>query len=71
MLSGAIHILSEKTEGGCDEYMGERPKIYGPCMICVKEIINAGLQKEGQVKMIGGQRPGGFPQQNESRLIVT
>ena len=32
-----MYIASERTRGRVD-------KIYGPCMICKKEIINAGLK---------------------------
>jgi len=45
IIGGEMYISSEKIEGGYDESRGERPKIYGPCMICKKEIINAGLKK--------------------------
>lgn len=41
---GEMYISSEKLEGAYRRDDLEKPKIYGPCMICKKEIINAGLK---------------------------
>ena len=41
---GEMYISSEKIKGGYDQSNKQRRKIYGPCMICKKEIINAGLK---------------------------
>ena len=43
IIGGEMYISSEKIEGAYRREDLERPKIYGPCMICKKEIINAGL----------------------------
>jgi len=45
ILGGEMYISSEKINAGYDKIRGEKPKIYGPCTICKKEIINAGLIK--------------------------
>ena len=41
---GEMYISSEKLEGAYKREDLDKPKIYGPCMICKKEIINAGLK---------------------------
>lgn len=41
---GEMYISSEKVEGAYKRDDLEKPKIYGPCMICKKEIINSGLR---------------------------
>lgn len=41
---GEMYISSEKLEGTYRKEDLEKPKIYGPCMICKKEIINAGIK---------------------------
>ena len=41
---GEMYISSEKLEGTYRKEDLETPKIYGPCMICKKEIINTGLK---------------------------
>jgi dCMP deaminase len=41
---GEMYISSEKLEEAYRKEDLESPKIYGPCMICKKEIINAGLK---------------------------
>ncbi len=38
-----MYISSEKIRSGYSE-RGEA-RIYGPCILCMKEIINAGLQR--------------------------
>lgn len=40
IVGGEMYISSEKLKGA---YTTEDEKIYGPCIICKKEIINAGL----------------------------
>lgn len=42
VVGGAMYISSEKLEGAYGNEGRER-KIYGPCIICKKEIVNAGL----------------------------
>ena len=44
IVNGEMYISSERIKGAYDEIRGESDKIYGPCMICKKEIINAGLK---------------------------
>jgi dCMP deaminase len=41
-VGGEMYISSEKLKGAYSNEDGEE-KIYGPCIICKKEIINAGL----------------------------
>jgi len=44
LLGGEMYISSEKLEGGYDQGgTAQVSKVYGPCMICKKEIVNAGL----------------------------
>jgi len=38
-----MYISSEKVRSGYSERA--EPNIYGPCILCMKEIINAGLQR--------------------------
>ena len=46
LLGGEMYISSEKLKWGYGERgTTEKPKVYGPCLICMKEIINAGLTK--------------------------
>jgi dCMP deaminase len=42
ILGGEMYISSEKMKGGYGDG-SDQVKIYGPCIICKKEIINAGL----------------------------
>jgi len=42
IVGGEMYISSEKMKGGYSTG-GEKDKIYGPCIICKKMIINAGL----------------------------
>jgi dCMP deaminase len=42
IVDGEMYISSEKLEGAYSNG-DERDKIYGPCIICKKDIINAGL----------------------------
>jgi dCMP deaminase len=42
IVGGEMYISSEKMKGGYGS-SDEQGKIYGPCIICKKEIINAGL----------------------------
>ena len=41
---GEMYIYSERIKGQYSETSGETRKIYGPCIICAKMIINAGLE---------------------------
>jgi dCMP deaminase len=43
IIGGEMYISSEKIEGAYKKEDLDKPKIYGPCMICKKEIINAGI----------------------------
>ncbi len=43
VIGGEMYISSEKIDGAYRQEDLDHPKIYGPCMICKKEIINAGL----------------------------
>jgi dCMP deaminase len=42
IIDGEMYISSEKNKDAYNNG-GEKDKIYGPCIICKKEIINAGL----------------------------
>lgn len=42
ILGGEMYISSQRTVSGYGK-TGKRRTIYGPCLICKKEIINAGL----------------------------
>ena len=42
IVGGEMYISSERIKGGYSNNE-EKDKIYGPCIICKKEIINAGL----------------------------
>ncbi|TKJ29472.1 hypothetical protein CEE39_09170 [bacterium (candidate division B38) B3_B38] len=44
LVGGEMYISSERIKGGYNESSEDKRKIYGPCMICQKEIINAGLE---------------------------
>ncbi len=43
IVDGEMYIHSERIEGQYSRERGETSKIYGPCIICAKMIINAGL----------------------------
>jgi len=43
IVDGEMYISSEKMKDGYTN-RNEKDKIYGPCIICKKEIINAGLR---------------------------
>lgn len=40
---GEMYIYSERIREGYEDPEKKKKKIYGPCMICKKEIVNAGL----------------------------
>lgn len=44
IVGGELYISSERVKGQYDEKSGETSKIYGPCMICAKMILNAGIK---------------------------
>jgi dCMP deaminase len=43
IVDGELYIHSERIEGQYSKERGETSKIYGPCIICAKMIINSGL----------------------------
>jgi len=43
IVGGELYIHSERIEGQYSKERGETSKIYGPCIICAKMIINSGL----------------------------
>ena len=43
IMGGEMYLFSERIKGQYNEKRGEMRKMYGPCMICTKMIINAGL----------------------------
>lgn len=45
IVGGEMYISSERIREAYDAGRGEHDKIYGPCMICKKQIINAGLTR--------------------------
>lgn len=44
VVGGEMYIYSERIKGEYNNSKEDKLKIYGPCMICKKEIINAGLK---------------------------
>jgi len=44
IVGGELYIYSERIKGQYREGTSETSRIYGPCIICAKMIINAGLQ---------------------------
>lgn len=45
IVGGEMYISSERNREAYDASRGENDRIYGPCMICKKLIINAGITK--------------------------
>jgi len=45
IVNGEMYISSERHKDAYDASRGENDRIYGPCMICKKLIINTGLAK--------------------------
>lgn len=45
IVGAEMHIYSERISGAYQEHKESKKKIYGPCIICKKEIINSGLVK--------------------------
>jgi len=43
IVGGEMYLFSERIKGQYNEKSGETRKMYGPCMICAKMIINSGL----------------------------
>jgi len=43
ILGGAMYIYSERIKGAYNTKRKRSDRIYGPCIICKKEIINSGL----------------------------
>ena len=41
---GEMYIYSERVKGAYNVKAGETSKVYGPCIICAKMIINAGIK---------------------------
>lgn len=44
IFGGEMYISSKRIENGYSNSIVNKTKIYGPCLICKKEIINAGLK---------------------------
>ena len=44
IVGGEMYISSERVKGQYNRKKGETSRIYGPCMICAKMIVNAGLE---------------------------
>ncbi len=44
IVGGVMYIYSERVKGQYSQKSGETSRMYGPCMICAKMIINAGLE---------------------------
>jgi len=40
---GEMYIHSERVKGQYNEKSGETSKVYGPCIICAKMLINSGI----------------------------
>jgi dCMP deaminase len=53
IVGGEMYLSSERIKGQYNAKKGETSRMYGPCIICTKMIINAGLtavhMKEGGV----------------------
>src|SRR5512136_1094594 len=45
VVDAEMYISSERNREAYDSSRGENDKIYGPCMICKKLMINAGITK--------------------------
>lgn len=45
LVGGEMFISSERIREAYDSSRGENDRIYGPCMICKKQIINAGISR--------------------------
>ena len=45
IVGGEMYLSSERNKDAYDGSRGENDRIYGPCMICKKLIINAGITK--------------------------
>lgn len=45
IVGGEMYISSQRIRSAYDSSRGENDRIYGPCMICKKMIINAGITK--------------------------
>ncbi len=45
LVDGEMYISSERIREAYDASRGENDRIYGPCMICKKQIINAGITR--------------------------
>jgi len=45
IVGGEMYISSERNKEAYDKSRGEHDKMYGPCMICKKLIINSGVTK--------------------------
>ena len=45
IVGGEMYISSERNKDAYDASRGENDRIYGPCMICKKLIINAGITR--------------------------
>jgi dCMP deaminase len=43
IVGGEMYISSERMKGQYNEKRGETRKLYGPCIICAKMIVNSGL----------------------------
>jgi dCMP deaminase len=44
IVDGEMYIYSERVKGAYNEKLGETSRIYGPCIICAKMILNAGIK---------------------------
>ena len=55
IIGGEMYISSKRLEDAYPDSRG-RKKIYGPCIMCKKEIINAGIQKVHMREEGVGQR---------------
>jgi dCMP deaminase len=64
VVGGEMYISSEKMKGEYGDG-SEQDKIYGPCIICKKEIINAGLTAVHMREEGVGERTYRLPQIKE------
>ena len=62
-----MYIYSERIKGQYSQKSGETRKIYGPCIICAKMIVNAGLEAVHMKEEGAGTRT--YDQEDLKRML--
>ena len=44
VVGAEMYISSERVKGQYNKKLGEMSRLYGPCMICAKMIVNSGIE---------------------------